>query len=29
MHGHVSTPLIGRTGPALSGLKPPFPQQLP
>src|SRR6201998_2592402 len=29
MHGRESTLLVGRARPALSGLGPPFPQQLP
>jgi hypothetical protein len=29
MHGRESTPLVGRAGPALSGPRPPFLQQLP
>jgi len=28
MHGRESTLLVGRVGPALSGLRPPFPQRL-
>jgi len=28
VHGRESTLLVGRAGPALSGLRPPFPQQL-